>query len=192
MELNLNNRTLFAHDCLDVLSDRSIFPDDCIDLIYLDPPFNSKSQYNLPFPKEYKNKQDLKPVMAFTDTWSWRGADYLKTLESGSIEDLKIAELIKVARRIRNEKFTSCDSMGAYLVNMAVRLKEMRRILKQTGSIYLHCDPTASHYLKLILDAVFGKDNFLNEIVWGYRTGGVSKKKWARKHDVIFIMPMYL
>lgn len=79
------------------------------------------------------------------------------------------------------------SSLSAYLVNMAVRLTEMKRLLKPSGSIYLHCDPTASHYLKMLMDAVFGNEEFTNEIIWGYRTGGVSSKYWAKKHDTIFL-----
>ena len=139
-EINCKSRTLFARDCLEVLLDESTFPDECIDLIYLDPPFNSKSKYNLPFPKEYKKKEDLEPVMAFNDMWSW-GSDcvqYLTRLKKGSFPDVKIADLITLTKRVRLEKNTSKDSMAAYLVNMAIRLQAMRRVLKSDGSIYLH------------------------------------------------------
>ena len=187
-KLNCKNRTLFSQDCLDVLKDHSTLPNDCIDLIYLDPPFNSKSKYNLPFPKEYKQREDLKPVMAFNDTWSWNDecTQQLKRLETGSLNDQNLAELIKLTKRVRSERINTKDSMSAYLINMAVRLKEMKRVLKPTGTIYLHCDPTASHYLKLAMDNVFGKENFRNEIVWCYAGGGVPKKDYPRKHDTIF------
>lgn len=186
-ELNCNNRTLFAHDNLDVLSDESTMPDECIDLIYLDPPFNSKSKYNLPFPKEYKQKIDLEPVMAFNDTWTWGNdcVQHLKRLKNGSFRDQQLADLITLTKRIRQEKNTSKDSMSAYLINMAVRLKAMQRVLKTTGSIYLHCDPTASHYLKLLMDTIFGRKNFRNECLWCYSGGGVPKSDFPRKHDVI-------
>ena len=184
------NRTLFANDCLDVLSATYIFPDNSIDLIYLDPPFNSKSQYNLPFPKEYKKRADIKPVMAFNDTWMWNDdcSHHLERLEYGSFQDQTLAELVKLTKRIRSERDNTKDSMSAYLINMAVRLKAMHRVLKPTGSIYLHCDPTASHYLKLLMDNIFGKENFRNEIIWrigwvsGYKT---QKIGWIRNHDTM-------
>ena len=186
-ELNCKNRTLFAQDNLDVLSDASSFPDNCIDLIYLDPPFNSQSKYNLPFPKKYKKREDLQPVMAFNDTWSWTDecTQYLESLEKGSLKDRNLADLVKLTRRIRNEKVNTKDSMSAYLINMAVRLLQMKRVLKTSGSIYLHCDPTASHYLKLMMDNVFGRKNFRNECVWAYRTGGASNKQFSKKHDIL-------
>lgn len=186
-EPTCGNRTIYAHDCLNVLSDTSAFPDECINLIYLDPPFNSKSKYNLPFPKEYRKQLDLKPVMAFNDTWTWGGdsVQYFEELKNGSYDDSKLANFISLTKEIRQEKHSSKDSMSAYLVNMAVRLKEMRRVLKENGSIYLHCDPTASHYLKLLMDVVFGKKNFRNEIVWCYSGGGQSIKDFPKKHDVI-------
>lgn len=160
--------------------------DESIDLIYLDPPFNSKSTYNLPFKGHYK--RDLKPVSAFEDTWSWgeNEADAFEKLKKGDSRDNTLANIIKLARSVLNEKPNDKISTSAYLVNMTVRLQAMKRVLKPTGAIYLHCDPTASHYLKMIMDAIYGSRNFRNEIVWSYRTGGVSKKWWSRKHDVIF------
>ncbi|MDE0644670.1 MAG: site-specific DNA-methyltransferase [Gammaproteobacteria bacterium] len=183
------NRTLFAHDCLEVLSDTHAFPDNCIDLIYLDPPFNSKSQYNLPFPAEYKRREDLRPVMAFNDTWYWNDecTQQLKMLEkSSSLQDHNIANLVKLTKSIRNEKINTKDSMSAYLISMQSRLKQMRRVLKPTGSIYLHCDPTASHYLKLMLDNIFGRENFRNELIWHYSNASRGKKNLAKSHDIIF------
>ena len=104
------------------------------------------------------------------------------------IEDQLLADIVDLAKRIFKEKPNAQTSTSAYLLNMAIRLKSMRRVLKNTGSIYLHCDPTASHYLKLIMDAIFGFQNFLNEIVWCYKSGGASPSKFfSRKHDVIFL-----
>jgi len=184
------NRTLFAHDCLDVLSDTNAFPDKCIDLIYLDPPFNSKAIYNLPFPMKYKQQEDFKPVMAFNDTWSWNDEciQQLRRLELGKGEDRTLAELVKLTRSIRNEKTYTKDSMSAYLISMAVRLKQMRRVLKTTGSIYLHCDPTASHYLKMLMDTIFGAGNFRNEIIWKRRQEkhNLPDKTMGKIHEVIF------
>ena len=155
-------------------------PSDYVHLVYLDPPFNSKSNYNLPFRGKYKN---AKPVEAFRDTWTW-GADqdqYYVELNEDPITR-PIVRIIDFARQLEHgEK----DSLGSYLINMAVRLIAMKRVLKSTGSVYLHCDPTASHYLKLIMDAIFGAKNFRNEIVWSYRTGGLSKIRFPRKHDIL-------
>ena len=176
---------MYAKDCLDVLTDRRAIPDESVDLIYLDPPFNSKSKYNLPFKGKYK--KDAKPVMAFKDTWSWdeNEIEHLARLERGGAGDMLLADIIKLSRRIFNEKPNATTSTGAYLLNMAVRLKEMRRVLKPTGSIYLHCDPTASHYLKTIMDSVFGEENFRNEVVWHYYNGTSNiRRAWVRKHDV--------
>ena len=180
-------KRLFAGDCLDVLSDPNRIADESVDLIYLDPPFNSKSTYNLPFSKEMIREQDLKPVMAFEDTWTWSDneVEELERLKEGGYADNILASIVELVRNVYQEK-TVRNSMGAYLINMALRLKAMKRVLKPSGSIYLHCDPTASHYLKMLMDALFATKNFRNEIVWSYRTGGVSKNWWARKHDVLF------
>ena len=160
-------------------------PDESIDLIYLDPPFNSKSNYNLPFKGQYR--KDAKPVMAFKDTWSWaeKEEESLARLKQGSMQDQLLGDIVELSRRVFMEKPNSQISTSAYLLNMAIRLKPMRRILKPTGSIYLHCDPTASHYLKMVMDAVFGTDNFRNEITWVYGLGGSSKSSFSKKHDVI-------
>lgn len=180
------NRTIYAHDCLDVLSDHGAFPNECVDLIYLDPPFSSQSKYNLPFKGKYG--KDFKPVMAFSDTWTWGGVqdEQLERLRQGDLADRNISNLIALARAIGNERPNTKHSTSAYLINMAVRLKQMRRVLSRTGTIYLHCDPKASHYLKLMMDAIFGKENFRNEIIWHYynETSNI-RKAHCRKHDVI-------
>ena len=181
-----HNRTIFAKDCLEVLTDKDIFPDESVDLIYLDPPFNSKNDYNLPFKGQYK--KDVKPVMAFKDTWSWaeEEAQNLTNLKEGSMEDRLLADIVDLSKRVFKEKANDKISTAAYLLNMAIRLKTMRRVLKPTGSIFLHCDPTASHYLKMILDVIFGAGNFRNELIWHYTGGGRSKTYFSRKHDIIF------
>ncbi len=144
---------------------------ETFDLIYLDPPFNSKRDYAAPIGSDAAGA-------AFEDTWS--------------LDDVKVewAEEIEVANpalwhAVVGAGYTSDDSMQAYLTFMAVRLLEMRRLLKNTGSIYLHCDPTASHYLKQLMDAIFGHKQFRNEIVWEYSTGGIGKRNFPRKHDVV-------
>ena len=178
-------RAIYANDCLDILSDPHVLPDESVDLIYLDPPFNSKSNYNLPFKGQYK--KDSKPVMAFKDTWSWseNETEHLKQLKAGSIQDQLLADIVEMSKKIFKERSNSAISTSAYLLNMAIRLKPMKRVLKNAGSIYLHCDPTASHYLKMLMDVIFGQENFRNEIIWCYRGGGVPKLDFSRKHDVI-------
>ena len=182
-------RTLYSDDCLNVLNDELALPTGSVDLIYLDPPFNSKSIYNLPFAGKDK---DARPVEAFVDTWTWgsKEDDLLRDL-SGGPRTRYLADIVRLAQHlgVTGEMGGSGDSsLAAYLVNMAVRLLAMRRVLANTGSIYLHCDPTASHYLKLLMDAIFGQRHFRNEIIWrigwvsGYKT---QKRGWIRNHDVI-------
>ncbi len=170
------NRTLIRGDNLEAMRE---FPDESVDLIATDPPFNSKRDYFVPYRDEHGREPDTL-VRAFTDTWTWGEAaeDTYREL----IVDVggQIADTIQGLRQFLNE-----TPMMAYLVMMGIRTVEMHRILKDIGSLYLHCDPTASHYLKIILDAVFGPQNFRNEIVWCYQTGGVSKRWFGRKHDVI-------
>ena len=171
---------LYFGDNLDVL--RNSIPDESVDLIYLDPPFNSKANYNVLF-KEVKGTPSAAQIEAFTDFWHWddtAARTYQELLTSG---DAPVA-LLELLQGFEN--FLRNSNMMAYLVMMSPRLVELHRVLKPTGSLYLHCDPTASHYLKLLLDAVFGKKNFQNEIIWAYKSGGASKRRFARKHDVIF------
>ena len=151
-----------------------------VDLVYLDPPFNSNRSYKIAFrgSEGSKSKADLP---AFEDVWIWD--DLSEGLLDGMMSEYRgepigetVVGLFKVVGR---------DRLMAYLVNMTPRLVEIHRLLKSTGSVYLHCDPAASHYLKVIMDAVFGRGNFRNEIVWCYRGGGASRRNFARKHDVI-------
>ena len=182
------NRILYGDDCLNVLNDELALPTGSVDLIYLDPPFNSKSIYNLPFKGE---DEDVRPVEAFNDTWTWgsKEDELLRELSSGP-RTRYLADIVSLAQHlgITGEMGGGGSSLAAYLVNMAVRLLPMRRVLSDKGSIYLHCDPTASHYLKLLMDAIFGQSHFRNEIVWrigwvsGYKT---QKRGWIRNHDVI-------
>lgn len=181
-------RELYRGDCLDILD--QYIEKESVDLIYLDPPFNSKSTYNLPFKKKDKN---LRPVEAFTDFWEWTIDDEVRLDEwrRSNREPLRsIATIIEFAYNIERpagggrRKY----SLASYLSNMAERLIALRVVLKQSGSIYLHCDPTAGHYLKLLMDAVFGKSNFRNEIVWHYKGAALTsaKQMFPRKHDTIF------
>jgi len=178
--------TLHYGDCLEVMRQ---WPDDSVDLIYLDPPFNSNANYNILFGKEKADKnhiakrKDLAQLVAFTDMWEWNEKTARRIEEIGKAT----AHPARDAVLALNLLYKTGGGMLSYLVYMADRIAEMRRLLKPTGSIYLHCDPSASHYLKMILDKVFGPDNFQNEIVWAYRTGGASKTRFARKHDIIFL-----
>src|SRR4030042_2704453 len=149
--------TLYFGDNLPIL--RSM-PSESVDLIYLDPPFNSSRSYNVLFKDERGISSDAQ-ITPFDDTWHWGPSAeqaYLDILQAnpGVVDDLLAALRTIIGK----------NQMLAYLVMMAARLVEMQRILKPTGSLYLHCDPKASHYLKIILDTVFGVGNFINEIVW--------------------------
>lgn len=169
--------TLYYGDNLDIL--RRYIPDESVDLIYLDPPFNSNRSYNVLF-KEESGKSAEAQITAFDDTWHW-GANAEQTydeLVTGS--NLAVGSMISALRQ-----FIGTNQMLAYLVMMAARLVELHRVLKPTGSLYLHCDPTASHYLKIILDTIFGPNNYLSEVVWKRTSGHNSAKRWGPIHDVI-------
>src|SRR5437773_45062 len=149
---------LYFGDHLQVLRDH--LADASVDLIYLDPPFNSKRDYNLLF-KSPKGQQSEAQITAFEDSWHWgpqAESEYHELLHQPNTD---VAEMMKALRAFLGE-----NDMMAYLTMMANRLLEMHRVLKPTGSLYLHCDPTVSHYLKVVLDGVFGAQNFRNEIVW--------------------------
>lgn len=153
---------------------RRYIPDESVDLIYLDPPFNSNQNYNVLF-KEQDGSRAASQIRAFEDTWTWDQEDeavYADIVTAGG----RVADALEAFRKFIGE----CD-MLAYLVMMAPRLLEMRRVLKSTGSIYLHCDPAASHYLKMLMDAVFGGRNFRNEITWR-RSFSHGDAKQGAKH----------
>lgn len=173
---------LYYGDNLTWLKDRKYFPDESVDLIYLDPPFNSKANYNLIFNEPGKFDKSQAQIKAFDDTWNWDSEASGIALNELSQNKPQIAEFISWLSR----QGKSSESIAAYLSMMTVRLSELHRILNPTGSLYLHCDPTASHYLKLILDQIFGVKNFRNEIAWCYRAGGVPRKGYPSKHDIIF------
>ncbi|MBN2471364.1 MAG: restriction endonuclease [Anaerolineae bacterium] len=177
----ITRNTLFYGDNLDIL--RDYIPTESVDLIYLDPPFNSSRNYNVLF-KDESGVDSEAQITAFEDTWHWGPGpeDTWRTLvTSDNVPDTVSTAMDAMLNLIgRNQ-------MMAYLVMMTARLVELHRVLKPTGSLYLHCDPTASHYLKIMLDAIFGPENFVNEIIW-QRTlphGNVSKK-YGSSHDVIF------
>ena len=167
-DLNIKMNALFTNDNLYVLNGMN---SDCIDLIYLDPPFNSKRLYKAPIGGK-------KTVLAFKDMWTW--------------DDVDSELLVRLAERhphlvnyIGSLEKAHSRAMMAYIAYMTQRLFEMHRVLKPTGSIYLHCDPTASHYLKTAMDFIFGNKNFRNEIVWSYSGGGMPRRDFGRKHDII-------
>ncbi len=177
---------LYFGDNLEIL--RGKIPDNFVDLIYLDPPFQSGKTYNIIFqPEMGEIKGATAQIKTFEDTWKW-GQEAEKNFDgliNGTLTkekpNQKLIDLMKAMRSYLGE----C-SMMAYLSMMAPRLLEMRRVLRDTGSIYLHCDPTASHYLKLLMDAIFGVDNFRNEIIWCYEKPRPAERRFKRNHDVIF------
>lgn len=173
---------LYYGDNLDVL--RESVKDESVDLIYLDPPFNSNANYNVLF-KSQGGEQSHAQIEAFEDTWHWthEAENAFDEVMQGTNTD--VAEMLRSMRLFLRE-----NDMMAYLTMMTVRLIELHRVLKNTGSIYLHCDSTASHYLKIILDAVFGKENYRNEIIWK-RTNNpkgsqFKDKKFGVYTDTIF------
>jgi DNA modification methylase len=174
--MEIHNRTLFFGDNLKILQEK--IPENTFDLIYLDPPFNSDRNYNVLF-KEGKVDSSAQ-IHAFEDTWEWTD-DTVRLFE-----ELKKNPNPKIAVLIHSlAEFIGHNEMMAYLVNMTARLMPLHRVLKSTGSLYLHCDPTASHYLKIIMDVIFSKKNFINEIVWCYDTGVRAKRYFPKKHDTI-------
>lgn len=173
---------LFYGDNLDVM--RKYIGDESVDLIYLDPPFNSQRAYNILFPDK-TGKWSSAQIQAFEDTWFWSN-EAQSTFDEILLGDYA-KELKDMMKAFRD--FMKTSNLMAYLTMMAIRLLEMHRILKPTGSLYLHCDPAASHYLKVLLDQIFGIGNFRSEIVWNRTTNTGSSKAVARRfatdHDVI-------
>ena len=170
--LNIKNRTIFCKDNLDVLQGIN---SESIDLIYLDPPFNKKKTFTAPIGssaegasfKDYFREEDVK------DEW-------VETIKEDHIELYNFLNGVKSISDSKHYLYNYC-----YLCYMAIRLIEMRRVLKDTGSIYFHCDPTMSHYIKIMLDCVFGEKNFRNEIVWHYYRWSNVSKNYQKMHDVI-------
>jgi site-specific DNA-methyltransferase (adenine-specific) len=167
---------LYYGDNLEVM--RKYIGDESVDLIYLDPPFNSQRDYNLLF-REQSGEPAQAQIKAFTDTWQWSERAYVEFCET--CPKPALVELVQGFVRTLGR-----NDLTAYLVMMAPRLVELHRVLKPTGSLYLHCDPTASHYLKVMLDVIFGARNFRNEIVWKRTSAHSDSKKWGRVHDTIF------
>ncbi len=174
--------SLFYGDNLQVLRDH--IPDESVDLVYLDPPFNSNASYNVLF-REKSGEESPAQIRAFTDTWEWT-LETERTFEEDIILNpgtpRAVKEMITAFR-----DFIGRNAMMAYLVMMTPRLVELRRVLKPTGSLYLHCDPTASHYLKILLDAVFGARNFRNEITWVRSLPHNDAHRFGRSRDSILL-----
>ncbi|MGI9069908.1 MAG: DNA methyltransferase [Bryobacteraceae bacterium] len=173
---------LYYGDNLQILRDRDNFPNESVDLIYLDPPFNSNANYNVLF-RSPTGERSHAQIEAFEDTWHWTDEAeqaFDEVMQSGNTD---AAELLRALRAFLKE-----NDMMAYLTMMAVRLLELHRDLKQTGSLYLHCDTTASHYLKLILDSVFGPTVFLNEIIWKrtHSHGNVGRNFGSIYDNILF------
>jgi len=171
---------LYYGDNLNIL--RTYIKEESVDLIYLDPPFNSKRDYNIIF-KEPSGQPSQSQIRAFEDSWKWdkkAQETFEFLLDTNNVP-------ADVSRNIKSVvDFVGRDSLSAYLVMMTIRLIEMKRVLKPTGSIFLHCNPTASHYLKIIMDTIFGLGNFTNEIIWFHPdTPGRPERYFPRKHDTI-------
>jgi adenine specific DNA methylase Mod len=169
---------LYFGDNLVVL--RHDIPDESVDLVYLDPPFNSNATYNVLF-KSPTGQQSQAQIEAFEDTWHWGQDTEIRFDEVMNSGRTNVSEMLRAMRSFLGE-----NDMMAYLVMMAVRLIELHRVLKPTGSLYLHCDPTASHYLKLLLDGVFGPERFLNEVIWKRTSAHSSAKRYGPVHDILF------
>ena len=174
------NKLLFG-DNLKWLRDKKIFPDASVDLVYLDPPFKSDANYNVLF-KEDSGLASQAQFHAFTDTWNWADAAQTYAEFIDACENTAVVEMVEALH-----SFLKNSPMMAYLAMMAPRLVELHRVLKPTGSLYLHCDPTASHYLRMILDGIFGQKNFRNEMIWP-RTNAhnIASNHFSRVHDTIF------
>jgi len=173
------NRLYFG-DNLKWLSDRKEFPDASVDLVYLDPPFNSNADYNVLF-REPSGQVSQAQFHAFTDTWSWADAADTYHQFIDNCPNVAVVELMEALH-----SFLKHSPMMAYLAMMAPRLVELHRILKETGSLYLHCDPTAVHYLRMLLDEIFGATNFRNEIIWKRTSAHANViKKFGAVHDCI-------
>ena len=168
--VNFANRTLYHGDNLPFLRGMN---SETVHLIATDPPFNKNKDF-------HATPDSLAAGAKFEDRWRWEEDVHEEWVDAIQDDWPAVWQVIEAA------KLAAGKDMAAFLCWLGVRLLEMHRILREDGSLYLHCDPTASHYLKAMLDAIFGHRQFRNQIVWGYRTGGVSKKYWARKHDILF------
>jgi len=170
--------TLYYGDNLEIL--RKYVADESVDLIYLDPPFNSNRAYNVIF-QDKTGKYSAAQIQAFEDTWHWSQET------QSAFDEIMTGNYPNDLKNMMNafRQFMDSNDLMAYLTMMAIRLVELRRVLKPTGSIYLHCDPTASHYLKILMDQIFGETNFRNEIIWQRTSSHNDSQRWPHIHDVI-------
>ena len=184
--MQLKENSLYYGDCLEVMQQ---WDAEQADLIYLDPPFNSSANYNILFSVDAKAKMglindaasDKAQLQAFTDTWAWSEED------ADRYQQIKGAVAASGHKKIvAMHDILGASGMLSYLMYMAECLRICRKLLKCNGSIYLHCDPTASHYLKLLMDNIFGKNNFRNELIWYYPNASRGQKELAHAHDAIF------
>jgi DNA modification methylase len=186
--LGVQTNVLYYGDNLDIL--RRYIPDESVDLIYLDPPFNSNRDYNVIFKDESGRNTDAQ-LLAFEDTWHWgphaeaQYAYLTNTNQNLGRVSAPVGTIVAALRSGIGE-----NQMMAYLVEMASRLVELHRVLKPTGSLYLHCDPTASHYLKVLVDGIFGPKCFQNEIVWKRTSSHNDSVRFGRVHDVLLFYGM--
>ncbi len=169
--INIKNRTIFCHDNLEVLQGIN---SESIDLIYLDPPFNKKKTFTAPIGSTAEGAS-FKDIFTLEDIKE----DWVQSIKEDYFSIYSLLEAVKNIEGRTSYNF-------CYLTYMAVRLIQCHRVLKHTGSLYLHCDPTMSHYLKILLDCIFDEKNFRNEIVWCYSNSGRSKASFTSKHDIIF------
>ena len=173
----MKTNVLYYGDNLDIL--RKYIPDESVDLIYLDPPFNSKKDYNILF-KETSGLESEAQIHAFTDSWHWSQSAQNTYQELITKAPMKVGKLIDSLHSAIGQ-----NDVMAYLVMMTIRLLELHRVLKPTGSLYLHCDPSASHYLKIMLDQIFGPVNFKNEIIWKRTSAHNDSSVFGNSHDVL-------
>ncbi len=168
---------LYYGDNLGVL--RKSIGDESVDLIYLDPPFNSNASYNVLFSSP-SGEQSKAQIEAFDDTWHWNDTAELAFDEVLKGPNSQASMMLRAMRSALGD-----NDMMAYLAMMTVRLLELHRVLKPTGSLYLHCDPTASHYLKILMDSIFGNKQLQNEVIWCYKRYTAKSNRFQRLHDTI-------
>ncbi len=173
----MDKNQLFFGDNLTIL--RQYVTDESVDLVYLDPPFNSNADYNVLF-AEHDQTQAASQIKAFEDTWIW------DQIASRAYDEFVVAAPHAASQALHGfRSLLGCNPMLAYLTMMAVRLVELRRVLSPTGSLYLHCDPTASHYLKILMDSIFGPKNFRNELIWKRTFAHGGSRRFGPVHDTI-------
>ncbi|MEW5988236.1 MAG: DNA methyltransferase [Chloroflexota bacterium] len=177
MKSPITSNTLFYGDNLPIL--RDYVADGSVDLVYLDPPFNSNRSYNVLF-KDESGRESESQLTAFEDSWHWNQAAERAYHDLITNAPEHVSLMIETLR-----KLIGSNQMMAYLVMMAARLVELHRVLKPTGSLYLHCDPTACHYLKIVLDTIFGPQNFRSEVIWKRTSAHSSARRYGPIHDTI-------